>query len=105
MLRFSDDTWRALKRSGLRMVFYGAESGSDAVLKQMNKTLTIAQTLELAARTREHGIVPEFSFVLGGPEDPAAEIAPTILMALGFDPTELAAVRQEGTTALPGLGQ
>ena len=34
-----------------------------------------------------------------------AEIAPTILTALGFDATELAAVRQEGTTALPGLGQ
>ena len=74
MLRFSDDTWRALRRSGLRMVFYGAEAGSDEVLRKMNKTLTIAQTLELAARTREHDIVPEFSFVLGGPDDPAAEI-------------------------------
>ena len=44
----------------------------------MNKTLTIAQTLELAARTREHGIIPEFSFVLGGPDDPAAEIETTL---------------------------
>ena len=78
MLRFSDDTWRMLKKSGLTMVFYGAESGSDEVLKKMNKTLTIAQTLELAARTREHGIIPEFSFVLGGPDDPAAEIETTL---------------------------
>jgi len=78
MLRFGDDTWRMLKRSGLTMVFYGAESGSDEVLKKMNKTLTTAQTLELAARTREHGIIPEFSFVLGGPDDPAAEIETTL---------------------------
>jgi radical SAM superfamily enzyme YgiQ (UPF0313 family) len=78
MLRFSDATWRALKRSGLRMVFYGAESGSDEVLKKMNKTLTTAQTLEIAARTRQHGIVPEFSFVLGGPDDPEAEIQATL---------------------------
>jgi radical SAM superfamily enzyme YgiQ (UPF0313 family) len=79
MLRFSDATWRALKRSGLRMVFYGAESGSDEVLKKMNKRLTTAETLEIARRTREHGIIPEFSFVLGGPEDPAAEIDTTLV--------------------------
>jgi hypothetical protein len=41
----------------------------------MNKTLTIAQTLEIAAKTREHGIIPEFSFVLGGPDAPAADWA------------------------------
>lgn len=78
LLRFSDATWRELKRAGLRMVFFGAESGSDAVLRAMNKKLTTAQTLEVAARTREHGIIPEFSFVLGGPEDPESEIDNTL---------------------------
>jgi predicted AlkP superfamily pyrophosphatase or phosphodiesterase len=34
-----------------------------------------------------------------------AEIAPTILTALGLDPAELAAVKQEGTSVLPGLGK
>jgi hypothetical protein len=33
------------------------------------------------------------------------QIAPTILQALGLDPTALDAVRMEGTTVLPGLGQ
>jgi arylsulfatase A-like enzyme len=33
------------------------------------------------------------------------QIAPTILQALGFDPTALDAVRMEGTAVLPGLGQ
>ena len=78
LLRFGDDTWRKLRRSGLRMVFFGAESGSDEALKRMNKTLTTAQTLEIARRTREHGIIPEFSFVLGGPDDPAAEVEATL---------------------------
>lgn len=78
MLRFGDDTWRMLRKSGLTMVFFGAESGSDEVLRRMNKTLTVAQTLEVAARTREHGIIPEFSFVLGGPDDPAGEIETTL---------------------------
>ena len=33
-----------------------------------------------------------------------AQVAPTILQALGLDPLSLDSVRQEGTTVLPGLG-
>jgi len=33
-----------------------------------------------------------------------AEIAPTVLLALGLNPQALLAVRQEHTTGLPGLG-
>jgi Fe-S oxidoreductase len=76
--RFADDTWRMLRKAGLAMVFCGAESGSDAVLKKMNKGTTTAQILEVAARSREHGIVPEFSFVFGDPDDPAQEIENTL---------------------------
>ena len=78
LLRFNDDTWRALARAGLKMVFLGAESGSDAVLRKMDKKLTTAQTLEIAARTREHGIIPEFSFVLGDPDEPEQELENTL---------------------------
>ncbi len=78
MLRFSDATWRTLRRAGLRMIFFGAESGSDEILRRMNKKLTTAQTLEVAARTREHGIIPEFSFVFGDPEDPRGGIETTL---------------------------
>jgi hypothetical protein len=34
-------------------------------------------TLELAARMRRHGVVPEFSFVLGCPPDPMGDVART----------------------------
>jgi anaerobic magnesium-protoporphyrin IX monomethyl ester cyclase len=78
LTRFSDETWRLLRRAGLAMVFCGAESGSDAVLKKMNKGTTTAQILDVAARSREHGIVPEFSFVFGDPDDPAQEIDNTL---------------------------
>ena len=70
LTRFSDDTWRALKAAGLFMVFCGAESGSDEVLKRMNKGITTDQILMTAAKTREHGIIPEFSFIFGDPEEP-----------------------------------
>lgn len=78
MLRFRDSTWRTLKRAGLKMVFFGAESGSNEVLRKMAKRLTMEETLEVAARTREHGIIPEFSFVLGDPDEPEREIENTL---------------------------
>ncbi|HET8655253.1 MAG TPA: radical SAM protein [Longimicrobiaceae bacterium] len=78
LLRYSDDTWRLLRRAGLTMVFCGAESGSDEVLRKMNKKITTAQILEVAKRTREHGIIPEFSFVFGDPDEPEREIENTL---------------------------
>lgn len=78
LLRFSSDTWRAMTRSGLAMVYFGAESGSDETLRKMDKKLTTAQTLEVAKRCREFGVVPEFSFMLGGPEEPEADIDATL---------------------------
>jgi anaerobic magnesium-protoporphyrin IX monomethyl ester cyclase len=78
VLRYSDETLRALRRAGATMIFFGAESGSDKVLESMNKRLTSGQTLELAERIRKFGIVPEFSFVFGNPEEPEADTRETI---------------------------
>ena len=78
LCRFSDETWRMLRRAGLAMVFCGAESGSDEVLARMNKGTTTEQILEVARRSREHGIVPEFSFVFGDPDEPDAQIENTL---------------------------
>jgi hypothetical protein len=80
MLRFSDRTWRTLRRAGLKMVFFGAESGDDAVLRRMDKRLTSAQTLEIARRTREHGITPEFSFMLGDRDEPELALERTLAL-------------------------
>jgi anaerobic magnesium-protoporphyrin IX monomethyl ester cyclase len=80
LMRYSDDTWRAMKRSGLTMVFCGAESGSDDVLARMNKggRAEASLAIDLARRMREHDIVPEFSFVVGNPPDPIADVRDTI---------------------------
>ena len=72
---YSDKTLEAIRRAGCTMIFFGAESGSDWVLKEMNKQLTTAQTLELAARIKQFGIIPEFSFVIGNPKQPERDTA------------------------------
>lgn len=80
LLRYSNAAWRAMRESGLKMIFLGAESGSDEVLRRMNKggTATAEKTLELAEKMRRFAIVPEFSFVLGNPPDPEADAERTI---------------------------
>ncbi len=80
MLKYSDRTWELMRDAGLKMVFMGAESGSEETLKQMNKggTLTPAMTLEMAAKIKRHGIIPEFSIVLGNPPDAEKDIHDSI---------------------------
>ncbi len=78
LARLSDETWRALRQAGLTMVFCGAESGSDEVLAKMNKGTTTEQILAVAAKSRAHGIIPEFSFVFGDPDEPEHEIDNTL---------------------------
>jgi anaerobic magnesium-protoporphyrin IX monomethyl ester cyclase len=79
LMQYSDATWNKMARSGLKMVFSGAESGTDETLERMNKggNASAHLTLECAARMRRYGIIPEFSFVLGCPPDPAKDVETT----------------------------
>ncbi|MEZ5084583.1 MAG: radical SAM protein [Bacteroidales bacterium] len=67
--KYSDEDLKLMSDAGCRMIFLGAETGSDDVLKQMNKggTQSAAQIKEFAVRLRKFNIVPEYSFVLGLP--------------------------------------
>jgi anaerobic magnesium-protoporphyrin IX monomethyl ester cyclase len=73
MMKYSDDTFEALRRAGAAMIFFGAESGNNERLKQMNKDLRAEDTLALASRIRKFGIVPEFSVIFGDPKDPEGD--------------------------------
>ena len=80
LMKYSDRTWALMRDAGLRMVFLGAESGSDETLKRMNKggKASTEKTLALAARMKPYGIVPEMSFVLGNPPDPESDVRQTM---------------------------
>jgi anaerobic magnesium-protoporphyrin IX monomethyl ester cyclase len=71
VLDYHDDSLRAMKQAGCKMIFFGAESSSQEVLERMHKggTQTPDTVLRLAERLRNVGIVPEFSFVLGSPSE------------------------------------
>jgi radical SAM superfamily enzyme YgiQ (UPF0313 family) len=60
-----------MREAGCRMIFFGAETGNDAILKQMEKggTQTGEQIKKFAARMKKFNIIPEYSFVLGLPAE------------------------------------
>lgn len=80
LMSYRDATWEKMRQSGAKMIFMGAESGDDETLKRMNKggKSSTDMTLALVERMKHYGIVPELSFVLGNPPDPAADIEATI---------------------------
>ena len=69
--QYSDSTLSLMREAGCRMIFFGAESGNDTILKQMDKggKQTAQQIKRFAARMKQFDIIPEYSFVLGMPAD------------------------------------
>ncbi len=84
--KYKDETLALMKESGCKMIFFGAETGNDAVLKKMDKggTQTGQQILDFAARMRKFDIVPEYSFVLGTPADTPEEVMKQIDYDIDF---------------------
>ncbi len=80
MMAFEDSTWRAMRDSGLKMVFLGAESGSEDTLKLMDKGGSVSpeMTLAMVRKMQDWSIVPELSFVLGNPPDAKADALNTM---------------------------
>jgi anaerobic magnesium-protoporphyrin IX monomethyl ester cyclase len=76
MDKYSDASLKTIRDAGCKMIFFGAETGNDEVLKQMDKggTQNGAQILRFAERLGRIGIIPEYSFVLGTPAASEEEV-------------------------------
>lgn len=74
--KYSDESIAAMREAGCKMIFFGAETGNDAILKKMDKggTQTGEQIRRFAARMSKFDIIPEYSFVLGTPGDSEEEV-------------------------------
>ena len=69
--KYSDSSLGQMRDAGCRMIFFGAETSNDTLLKQMDKggTQSTAQMLKFAGRMKNFDIIPEYSFVLGFPAE------------------------------------
>lgn len=72
--RLGAATWALLRRSRLRRLLVGVESGSQAMLDWMAKDITLEQVLTCAERCRAHGIAAQFPFIVGFPGEPDASV-------------------------------
>ena len=67
--KYKDESLAIMRDAGCKMIFLGAETGNDELLKKMDKggTQTQEQIKSFAARMKKFDIIPEYSFVLGFP--------------------------------------
>lgn len=84
--KYSDETLALMRDSGCKMIFFGAETGNDEVLKKMDKggTQTAAQIKSFAARMAKFDIIPEYSFVLGTPAENSEKVMQQIESDIKF---------------------
>jgi anaerobic magnesium-protoporphyrin IX monomethyl ester cyclase len=84
--KYSDETLELMRESGCKMIFFGAETGNDEILKKMDKggTQTAAQIRSFAARMAKFDIIPEYSFVMGTPAETPEKVMKQIDNDIAF---------------------
>ncbi|MBE0564998.1 MAG: radical SAM protein [Krumholzibacteria bacterium] len=101
ILRKSPADLARLRDLGLGIVYHGAESGDDEVLRRVNKGSTAAEAVAAAGRLREAGLRHSVMVMLGlgGTERSAAHAAATAELLTAMDPPFVGALT---TTLVPG---
>ena len=67
--RLSEEALAKCKRSGLRRVIIGVESGSQAMMDWIKKDIKLEQVFISAERCLRHGIAVHFPFIVGFPNE------------------------------------
>jgi anaerobic magnesium-protoporphyrin IX monomethyl ester cyclase len=67
--RISNESWLLLKKSGLRKLLIGVESGSQEMMDNLKKDIKLSQVFECANTCKELGIAVDFPFIVGFPEE------------------------------------
>ncbi|HLF46407.1 MAG TPA: radical SAM protein [Chitinophagaceae bacterium] len=84
--KYSDESLALMRESGCKMIFFGAETGNDEILKKMDKggTQSADGIRRFAARMARFDIIPEYSFVLGTPGDSPEQVMKQIDQDIAF---------------------
>jgi radical SAM superfamily enzyme YgiQ (UPF0313 family) len=77
LVSLSDAAWKLVRKSRLRMAYIGAESPTDAMLRDVRKGTRSSQTLDAVETCHRNGVIPELSFMVAPPGDPEGETEKT----------------------------
>lgn len=80
-LKLSFADLKLLEQSGLKRVSIGAETGSNRILKEINKCSTIAQVIKLNKILSKYNIIVYYSFICGFPGERLTDLKKTIALA------------------------
>lgn len=67
--RLPEDVWALCRRSGMRRLLIGVESGSQETLDWMKKDIKLEQVLATAEKCLRHGLEVDFPFIVGFPDE------------------------------------
>lgn len=78
ILRASPKQLMLIKQSGMSIMRFGAESGSNRILKYLQKGQTVEQILEVNQKCKDVGIKPIYSLMCGIPTETFKEVNQTL---------------------------
>ncbi len=70
-----------LEKSGLKKVHFGVESGSDRILKLVNKKIRVDEVLEVNRKFKGSDIILQYNFMSGFPSETVDDIKSTVNLA------------------------
>jgi radical SAM superfamily enzyme YgiQ (UPF0313 family) len=78
----SDETLALMRQTGCFKLNLGGESGSDSILRYLNKGITSADIVRGVERANSHGILTDVSFIAGTPRETPEDLYKTVDMVL-----------------------
>jgi anaerobic magnesium-protoporphyrin IX monomethyl ester cyclase len=75
------DDYRLMKKAGFRMLLFGVESGSQATLDRLNKGTTVENIIEECRVSREEGLEPHITIMVGYPWETRENALSTLNLA------------------------
>lgn len=76
--RVDDDFLERMKKSGCYLLSFGAESGCPRILKKIKKDINPEDILRSAKMALKHGIIPQYSFMIGLPGETKSDMMATL---------------------------
>jgi radical SAM superfamily enzyme YgiQ (UPF0313 family) len=87
--RVDEEILYALKEAGCIHIIYGSESGSEATLKRMNKSLKVSENIEAIKLTKQYALVAEVNIVIGSPGETKEDFLQTIKFLKDSQPDKI----------------